>query len=239
MQVHDLVPVTRFHAPAGVGLPVDTALEAIHQPLYSTCYINNGITWPNETLLFNYGLGDPVSGSANVAIGSTAATDHQTNLELGGQLPKPKMFLCQAFRLFISPLIPAGNDHILSSFDATAANPAVSSWAHLFYATWFQFKIGSKLYAKGPSWMFPANSGVGGKVAISTDDVVANPALAGRVVDLHGAGKAWKMDRYPIMIYSQQNFGASIRATQATPPTTDTELTILCVADGITAREVQ
>lgn len=184
-------------------------LEFTHYPLYSSVIIPN--TVPRENPLFGYALGDTVSGTPAGGGGTIVANDLFTNMETARFLANPKMFVCQGISAFVSAL--NFNSGAAPSVQNTVGATGVAlnqpdNLQLLWYTGLLRFFVGNKDYAQAPLFRFPANTGIEGLAALAHDDD-ATGGLTFAVAAMP-KGIPWTMDTYPVTIYPQQTFGASI-----------------------------
>lgn len=220
-------------------------LEPVHQPLYSAYLFDSAIVG-GEALMFQYAVGGTVA--SNIAAATTATLLH-TNIPAQGFLPTPKIFLTTGIRV-VPVELTAG---LIDPIDDTAAETqAAITWAgedsnlledlmRLLYGSFVRFFVGTKDYLVCPTWITPGNTGIMG-VSDSIAQVGATPENIGveqRNQTMHGMGKYFAMDRYPILIPSQQNFFLSLNFPQATRPTLGATRPVYGVLDGILGRETQ
>lgn len=224
-------------------------LEPVHEPLFSAIVTNVNVLFPAEVTWFQYGLGGVVSGAGT---GAVAARLIHTNLETPAQLAMPKLHLVTGLRVVFNTGVDAVLTNLMTASAvsgaagaATVIDSAFEDLLRVVYGTVFVFHVGTKDYFVGPTWMVPGNVGIGGVTSSSISDIGAAADEAVNLGAFHSAGKYQALPRFPILIPSQQNFFAALRAPQLTRPTTGiaadatTEHLIWCFLDGISGREVQ
>lgn len=219
-------------------------LEPIHQPLYSS-FLFAAAQTGGEALLFQYAVGGTVAGTVT---GVTATLLH-TNIPAAGFLPTPKIYLVTGIRIVPAEL----TDTLIDPIDDTAATslPAVTfinedsnlleDLTRLVYGSFVRFFVGTKDYLVCPTWITPANTGMMG-VSDSWGQMGATPvnnAMQQSFQTFHSMGKYFAMERYPVLIPSQQNFFLSLNFPQATRPTLAATHAVYGVLDGILGRETQ
>lgn len=232
----------RFASPFGAQR---AKLEPIHQPLYSA-YLFDAATVGGEALMFQYAAGGQVA--TNISTG-TVATQLHTNLPGQGFLPTPKVFLTTGIRIIPVELTSA----LIDVIDDTAAESVAAvtyigedsnlleDLLRLIYGSFIRFFVGTKDYLVAPTWLTPANTGAYG-VSDTEIAVAATPEnLAERqaVRTFHSMGRYFALDRYPVLIPSQQNFSVSLNFPQATRPTLGATRAVYGCLDGILGRETQ
>ena len=229
----------RLTAPASLSGGSRPLLEQVHQPLYSAVALDNAVL-PAELNFFTYAKGQAVPGAGNASGGTS--TLYHTNLESPGALPQPKVFTVSGIRLFM-PVIafsaaqtPALSD---AAFGAAAANAnLLLDLQAIVTAGVLRMFVGPKDYANHPAFFFPSNTGFAGLSAQSQDNGTA--ATTGELDQTlpHVVGAYWGMPVYPVVIASQQTFGAQISFTWATNPTMVNDRILFCFLDGVLSREV-
>lgn len=220
-------------------------LEPIHQPLYSA-YLFDGAIVLGEALMFQYAVGGSVA--TNISTATNATTLH-TNIPAAGFLPTPKIFLTTGIRLIVTEMTSA----LIDPVDDTVADSAAAitflgedsdlleDAMRIIYGSFIRYFVGTKDYMVGPTWLTPGNTGIMG-VSDSTLAVGATPenlAEFQRVSTFHGMGKYFALDRYPVLVPSQQNFFVSLNFPQPTRPTLGASRAVYAVLDGIFGRETQ
>lgn len=220
-------------------------LEPIHQPLYSA-YLFDAALCPNEALMFQYAVGGQVATNASSL---TTATQLHTNIPGQGFLPTPKIFLTTGLRVVPVEL----TEGLINPIDDTAAeSKAAVTYAgedsnlledlqRLLYGSFVRYFVGTKDYFIGPQWLTPANAGVAGvsdtEIAVGATPV--NTAETQAIRTFHSMGRYFAMDRYPVLVPSQQNFFVSLNFPQSTRPTLGASRAVYGVLDGILGRETQ
>lgn len=214
-------------------------LEFTHYPLYSSVILTNALSRENN--LFNYALGDPVSGTPAAGGGTIVANDLFTNLETARFLANPKLFVVRGIGLVISNAnfnaggAPTQQD--TQNAGATAIN-AVINLQHILYAGFLRFRVGTKTYAEAPVFRFPSCLGIDGPAALAYDDDATAGFMFAQA--LYAKGKPWQMDTYPVTIYPQQTFSAALEFIATTSnPTNGYNAMVTCVLNGILGRETQ
>lgn len=220
-------------------------LEPIHQPLYSA-YLFDAALCPNEALFYQYAVGGQVATNQST---STIATLLHTNIPGQGFLPTPKIFLTTGIRIVPIELTQG----LIDPIDDTAAESKAAvtytgedsnlleDLLRLFYGSYVRYFVGTKDYLVVPQFLTPANSGVMG-VSDTEIAVAATPenlAETQAVRTFHSMGKYFAMDRYPVLVPSQQNFFVSLNFPQSTRPTLGATRGVYAVLDGILGRETQ
>lgn len=220
-------------------------LEPIHQPLYSA-YLFDAAQVPNEALLFQYAVGGQVASNQTA---QTIATQLHTNIPAAGFLPTPKVFLATGIRIvpteLTAPLIDPVDETAAASLGAVTFtgedSDLLEDLLRVIYGSYVRFFVGTKDYLVAPSWITPANTGAMG-VSDSQLEIGATPVnLSERqaVRTFHSMGKYFGMDRYPVLIPSQQNFFIALNFPQSTRPTMGATRAVYGVLDGILGRETQ
>lgn len=208
-------------------------LEPIHQPLYSAGAIDNAAL-PRELLLFNYAVGGTVSGAGG---GAVAANQWHTNLPSPNGLPMPKLFLVTGIRVIWSQMDAIGTSLLDPSYTQAAENTdSEDDFLAAWYGGFLRFFVGTKDYLVAPLFLTPGNTGIDGYAALAATAV--NIANFARIDKAHSVGRYFALDKYPVLIPSQQNFFVSLNWPQATPATMIDEHLVWCVFDGIYGREV-
>lgn len=232
----------RFASPFPMGR---AKLEPIHQPLYSA-YIFDAAAAPSEALLFQYAVGNSVA--TNVATATNATLLH-TNMIAAGTLSTPKVFLVTGIRVVFPELTSALIAMLEDTGAYTLAGPTYTAndsnlledLVRLVYGSYLNFFVGVKSYLTAPTWIAPSNTGIQGDNAnITTGGMTPTaPISLQNFQTYHSAGRYFGLDRYPVLIPSQQNFQMSLNFPQPTKPTIGTARVVYGVLEGILGREVQ
>lgn len=177
--------------------------------LYSTLALDNA-TVPLENVLFNYSIGQTVSGTGN---GAVQSTNWHTNMRVPRTLPSPEVFVLDRVRFHMPALSVAAASGVAidQTYGATGAVGSVATIASnnaadllaltLLHA---RLEIEGKRYVDAPLWMLPGNCGIGGVNArgLSGAGTAATNAVA-NVQALHWAGEGWRFsDSMPPILTS-------------------------------------
>lgn len=214
-------------------------LEFVHYPLYSSVMFNAGAPLLRENPVFGYAIGDPVAGTPGAGGGTIVAHNLHTNLETARFLSSPKIFVTRGLRVFYNLLDFDVGGAPVQQDTAAAAAAAITAWddfQRIWYSGFFRFFVGPKDYARAPLVRVPGNTGIQGPAAITIDDDTT--AAAQFAMALYAKGVPWRMDTYPVTIYSQQSFGASIDFLHTTNPSLAADRMLTVAMDGILGREV-
>ena len=211
-------------------------LEFVRWPLYSSAAIDGG-QLPRTVSLFNYAVGQTVSGAGGAAI---TATRFHTNMTIANALARPKTFTCFGVRIVFLPMSYDGSPDLKDDTANTAA-PAnidqVDDFLLMSQSTWFEFKQGDQVEVAHPCHMIPSNIGMAGVAATSVNANAA--ALNHQRVALHTQGQLYSLRRAPFVLWNQQSFSATLRCDFGTRPTITDDSLVVAVLDGILGREVQ
>jgi hypothetical protein len=177
--------------------------------LYSTLALDNAAA-PLESVLFNYSVGQTVSGAGN---GAVQATSWHTNMRVPRTLPSPEVFVLDRVR-FHMPALSVGASNAIAidqTYGATGAVGTVSAIASnnaadllamtLLHA---RLEVEGKRYVDAPLWMLPGNCGVGGVHARALSSAVSTATNAvANVQALHWVGEGWRFsDSMPPILTS-------------------------------------
>lgn len=196
--------------------------------------------------MFQYAIGGTVA--SNVATAVTASAIH-TNMTAAGSLATPKLFLVTGIRIVPVELNSALTNPLQDSAGVTSAGPTftgvdsnlLEDLMRVVYGSFLRFFVGTKDYLVVPTWFTPGNTGIQGD-ADSLTSGGATPIAAGSFQyfqTYHSAGRYFALDRYPVLIPSQQNFFVSLNFPQSTKPTMGAARAVYGVLDGILGRETQ
>lgn len=209
MQQRGLVPpsVQTVIDRSRVNLPDD--IEVIWQPLYD--YQTCAATAPNSQSFFGAGL----TNGRNLA---------QTNLDLGGQIPKGQLFVITGVQVEFYP----GTDPEVATDDNTFLNDVFD-----FYRSGaLELKIGSKYYiTQGNLMTFAPVNHLGGFAAVATTNVT----VAANVQYACAAGREFAIR--DLALESSQNFDCRITNRLDLPSTVDG--TVGVKLNGFLARNAQ
>ena len=169
-----------------------------------------------------------------VPIGQGGKTLADTNMELAGNLPNPKMQLVQSIEVLFYPSVAPSRGPIAdeaSIFLNDVYNVTKSGWLELF--------IGSKSYLKeAPIGRFPPKTHLSGFAAIATS-LTAGAATQSRDTYAVASGRAYMVDPW-ILLKPTQNFNVSLNWPAAVAlNAADTAARIGVVLDGILYRNSQ
>lgn len=185
------------------------AMEVIWQPLYDSITVPNAGS--NALRLFQ----NP--------IGQNGKTIADTNMELGGQIPKGQAFKCTGIEVL---LVPAGTVY-------GAAAPTISDDVSAFYnGGALRLQIGSKDFTtQAPLLRFPPSVRQGGYTSIS--DSTADTLQA---VDYSSAcGREYSI--VDLLLESSQNFNVTLLEVPALPSGEDA--IVFVTLNGYLARNQQ
>lgn len=164
-------------------------------------------------------------------IGQAGKTIADTNMELGGQIPKGQAFKCTGVELLFYPGAP-----LVEQSD----NPDYTADIHAFYhGGALRFQIGSKDFVtQAPLIRFPPTVRQGGyaSVSASIDSTVAGPQLAALSFDYSSAaGREFSI--VDLLLESSQNFNVTLLEVPALP--SGIEGTVFVTLNGYLARNQQ
>lgn len=194
--------------------------EAIRQSLYDfQTYAQAGQT----SLIF-----------FQVPAGQSGKTIADTNLELAGQLPNPKMHLVQSIELLFFP-------SVLPSIGPAADAPSqhVNDVYNVSKTGWLELFIGSKSYLReAPLGRFPPKTRLEVSSAIATS-LTAGAATQSRDSYAVWAGRPYAVDPW-ILLKPTQNFQVTLNwPTNVALGAADTAARIGVALDGVLYRNSQ
>ena len=230
----------RLPAPNSLGgRPI---LEQQHQFLYSACAIDNAAAIPAQLNFFGYAKGNTVSGAGNAV--ATVATLFHTNMDTPGALAQPKVFTVTGIRVFIPNIaftVTANTPELVDpSFGAAAVDSdALEDLLLIQNSTVLRFFVGAKNYVNHPTFLAPANCGMAGVAALAQDNGTAATVGSLDASAPHMVGVYYDMPVYPVVIASQQAFGAQLLSFWSTNPTLNDDRLVYVFLDGLLGREVQ
>lgn len=231
------------------GTPGVRAYQSL-QPLYSSVGVNNAAL-PSEITFFGYKQGDNVPGAGNFS--GVRSTPFHTNMRLGGQLPRPQLFICEGVRFYV-PMIAATTtantpELVDAGFSTTdeSVSQLLDSLVLLTYSSWFTLTLGDRQYVDHPLWMLPSNVGFGGIASLAYDDAAAADEghLDLTLVNTQGAlFKMFPFDtidgvRGPILLAEGQQLKATLRCQWTTNPSMLDDLLLVAILDGQMTRAAQ
>jgi len=171
-------------------------------------------------------------------VGQSSKTLADTNMELAGQLPNPKMFLIQSIEVYF---FPSGTTTALPSTAAIAdANSSfVNDTYNVGRAGWLEFFIGSKPYLReAPLLRFPPKAKLDGFAAAATS-LTAGAATQTQIAYAAWGGRPYMLTP-PILLKPTQNFAVTLNFPTAVALTANnTTARIGVVLDGILYRNSQ
>lgn len=236
-----------------------------HFILYSAAGFANAAI-PQETLYFNYKIGDnPVSGTGQGAV-AVRATRYHTNLIIGGQLPSPELFTIYGIGLHMpaidfSTAAPTNGEAVPGqavtfSTSATKAGLVLEDLKKIFNSCTFRLNVGAKFYCEHPLYLLPGNYGFGGLAGVSEDNAGAT-AIQHQDVQLpHAEGIGYALfpfmvrsnpsdpnspldERGPVVIAEGQSFLGSLRCNWTTNPSLGAHRLLFALLHGEIVRAAQ
>jgi hypothetical protein len=202
----------RIPSPFKPGRPA--LVEPIQQPLYSSVVITAAA--PQAQLLF-----------FQATQGAAGQNPTFTNMETAGQLPNPKIFVVEGYRLHVQQNVAV--------VDGTLAN--FVGLLQIIESYWYRFFIGVKEYLRVPSHYL--NSGLGAWLsaaaagAEAADEVFYTAQIG---VPVHN--NYFKIAKRPITIPPQQNFQAELNLGPALAVLTGVDRRVWNYLEGSLGREV-
>lgn len=180
--------------------------------LYSTLALDNAVA-PLESVLFNYSVGQTVSGTGN---GAVQATNWHTNMRVPRTLPSPEVFVLDRVRFYMPALSVSASNAVaidqaygagaVAGAGGSVASVASTNAADLLAMTLLHLRleVEGKRYVDAPLWMAPGNCGVGGAHSRSvTSAFTAATSAAVNTQALHWAGEGWRFsDSMPPILTS-------------------------------------
>lgn len=169
-----------------------------------------------------------------VPAGQSGKTLADTNMELAGQLPNPKMQLVQSIELLFYPSVLPSRGAI-----ADEASIFLNDTYLVSKSGWLEFFIGSKSYLReAPIGRFPPKSKLEGFAAIATS-LTAGAATQSRDTYAAFAGRPYMIDPW-ILLKPTQNFNVTLNWTTAQAlNAADTAARIGVALDGVQYRNSQ
>jgi len=169
-----------------------------------------------------------------VPIGQSSKTLADTNMELAGQLPNPKMQLIQSIEIAFFP-------GVLPSIGPVADAPSafVNDVYTVAKSGWLELFIGSKSYLReAPIGRFPPKTKLEGFSAIATS-LTAGAATQSRDAYAVFSGRPYMVDPW-ILLKPTQNFQVSLNwPTAVALNAADTTARIGVIMDGVLYRNSQ
>lgn len=213
--------------------------EIVRQRLYDfQVYPTAGLT---QFTFFSLPVGQGKTSSSGATAG-TAKTFADTNMDIGGALPRPKNYLVESIEVIFEPGSVSTADTYTAQtpaiYSATAALALLATTADvniIRQGGWLEFTVGSKTYlTEAPLGTFPP------KVHAEIDASIGSGLSAGAIGTLtsYWTGRPYYLDP-PIVIESLQNFQVLIKfpAVLATPSGFNGRIGV--IFDGVMYRAVQ
>lgn len=232
----------RLTLPEEAMPPGSPPLEFLRWPLYSFGALDGATTIPRELELFNYTVGQTVSGAGG---GAVAATRFHTNMMQSRALPQPKVFTAFSMHVVVLPLdfgtaaTPALSDP--STGAAVANDDQVDDLTLIYESCSIRFDIGEKNYVRAPLKLAPANYGLQGLAAASISQTNA-AAIHNRRVAVHSCGIGWDFNREPArppVLWPLQTFNCKLLCQWATNPSLVDDRLVGVLFWGVLGREIQ
>ena len=216
--------------------------EVVRQRLYD--YQLYPTAGQAQLTFFSLPLGQGLATAAGAAAGS-AKTYADTNMEVGGALPRPKAFLVESIEVSFEPgSVSTANTFTevkAAIFNATAALALLEQIDDvdlIRQSGWLEFYIGSKTYIwESPLGSFPMKTWLGLDSALSMAGTNAQPAALG-LASAKWAGRPYYLDP-PITLESLQNFAIYLKwpGVVATPSGFNGRIGV--ILDGVIFRNAQ
>ncbi len=194
--------------------------EAVRQSLYDfTTYAQAGQT----SLTF-----------FQTPIGQSSKTLADTNMELAGQLPNPKMQLVQSIEMLFFPSVLPSQGPI-----ADTNSVFLNDTYKVSKSGWLEFFIGSKSYLReAPIGRFPPKTKLDGFASVATN-LTIGAATQSRDTYAVLSGRPYMVDPW-ILLKPTQNFNITLNwPTAVALDATDTAARVGIVLDGILYRNSQ
>lgn len=197
--------------------------DSVRQPIYSSAGLNTGAL-PSELQFFNYARGQNVPGAGNFA--GIASTVYNTNMDMAGQLGRPKKYRCDGLRVHL-PSIAASGSGVPALTDPSFAAAAsqddelLEDWLVIVYSTFLQLRIGEKYYANHPLWYMPSNTGFDGVAAVAQDNGTAATTANLSLGLYNGKGTSLGINLIPFLIEMQQTITCTLRCPWTSPSLND------------------
>jgi hypothetical protein len=211
--------------------------EVVRQRLYDyQLYPTAGQAQMN---FFALPMGQGITSSLGAVVG-TAKTYADTNMEVAGQLPSPKSFICESIEVAFEPGSSATANTFLQAtpggFAAVAAATLVAQLSDvnaMRLSGWLEFYIGSKVYLyEGPLGSFPAKTYLDVSAAIASNSATTAEVYA---LNAHAAGRPYYLDP-PISLTSTQNFSVNLKWPGAVATPSGFNGRIGVILDGVLYR---
>lgn len=214
------------------------------RPLFSTADILNGAT-DERIPLFNYIVGDSVTGTQNITTKRTAS-DRDTNISTPGAMASTEELLIYAIKPEVMALACEVYQGAVVA-DATAAtetfayDPIPASWQlmHLMRMTMIEVRVSQKTMQQGPFGYF--NVGFGPSVAPSPNAIGGLPsqeAIRALGIPVHIGGQ----EKYEVAIVNSTgdalNIGLSDHTTDPSAVQLGRLFQVRIILDGLYKRPV-
>lgn len=149
--------------PARILSPHSVLARPLLEPRVEALYDSD--VWSVTTSridFFQIPYGQPgISGNAAIPGIRFDKTLRHTNMDRGGSLNHPKMFVVKGIRLLVNDAPQSTSEEArLTGLTWSARHPQQLLLTYLQYACYYRFRVGAqKIYAEGPGFMFPGNLG--------------------------------------------------------------------------------
>ncbi len=169
-----------------------------------------------------------------VPAGQSSKTNADTNLEIAGSLPNPKMHLVQSIEVLFYPSVAPSRGPI-----ADESSIFLNDVYNVSKSGWLSFFIGSKEYLKeAPIGRFPPKTKLDGFAAIATS-LTAGAATQSRDTYAVFSGRPYLVDPW-ILLKPTQNFNVTLNwPTAVALNAADTAARIGVALDGVLYRNSQ
>jgi hypothetical protein len=187
--------------------------------------------------------GQGITTAVGAVVGS-AKTVHDTNMDLGGQLPNGKVYLCESIEInFVPGASAVTNTFTLARPDSFLAAAALTLNAQIADAYQFynsgalRFNVLNKVQlAETPLMVFPpkVNFVLDGFVSTNSATTAALAAVSAKA-----GGRPYFLTDYAIQLQSSMNFDVTLEWPTAVPLPSGFNARVGIILDGVLGRASQ
>ena len=205
--------------PARIISPHSVLARPLLEPRVEALYDSDVWSYTTSRIdFFQVPLGqNGISGNAAIPGIPFEKRLRHTNMERGGSLNHPKMFVVKGIRLILNDA-PQSTSKECRVLTYSARSPQQLLLAYIQYACYYRFRVGAqKIYAEGPGFMFPGNIGAQARASEvclgqRTNGGQPDVGVISEGYHAHMAGIYFSLGRNSMTLAPGQSFRAELAA---------------------------